>query len=474
MMRLRPFQRDFIKHATSPDVDTACLSLPRGNGKSWLAGHLISRILDPNDALFRPGTESVLLAASIEQARICFRFARETLEPLGGYRFLDSATRVAILHRDTNTRLRVVGSNGKTAMGLVNCPWAIADEPGAWHVNGGQLMHDALETAQGKPGSPLKCLYIGTLAPAYRGWWPDLIKRGSHGSTHVTSLQGDLSNWDSWKTIRRANPLTAISASFRKKLLSERDEARRDSRLKARFLSYRLNLPSADESQMLLSVDDWKRVESRAVPLPDGQPIVALDLGGGRAWSAAVAVWESGRMETIALAPGIPDIDAQERRDIVPKGTYQMLVDIGSLRIADGLRVQPPAQLWEMVLARWGTPVGVICDRFRLNELRDVVADVPVAERVTRWSESAFDIRATRKMAKDGPLSVASSSRALMTASLASAMVENDSSGSFRLTKRDPANNCGRDDCAVALSLACGAWARTSRLPAASVDAGWL
>ena len=81
--------------------------------------------------------------------------------------------------------------------------------------------------------------------------------------------------------------MTAVSAEFRKKLLQERDAARRDSRLKARFLSYRLNIPSADEATMLLTVDDWQRVLDRPVAERAGRPIFAYDLGGGRAWSAA-------------------------------------------------------------------------------------------------------------------------------------------------------------------------------------------
>ena len=170
MNALRHFQTRFIKAATAPGIDTAALSLPRGNGKSALAGHLLARILDPDDKLFRPATESVLCAASIEQARICFRFARETLEPLGGYRFLDASTRIGITHKATNTKLRVIGSNGKTAMGLVGCPWAVCDEPGAWEVNGGTMLHDAIMTAMGKPFSPLRVLYIGTLAPGVSGW----------------------------------------------------------------------------------------------------------------------------------------------------------------------------------------------------------------------------------------------------------------------------------------------------------------
>ena len=149
-MILEPFQTRFMKAATAPGVHLAALSLPRGNGKSRLAAHLVERILTPSDPLFEPGTESVLCAASIEQARIVFRFARTELEPLGGFRFLDSATRVAITHVATNTRLRVIGSNGRTAMGLVNTPWAICDEPGSWEVVGGQLLFDAIETAKGK------------------------------------------------------------------------------------------------------------------------------------------------------------------------------------------------------------------------------------------------------------------------------------------------------------------------------------
>ena len=458
-MNLRTFQRAFIRAATAPGIDTAALSLPRGNGKSWLAGHLVARILDPADALFRAGTESVLCAASIEQARIVFRFARETLEPSGEYRFLDSNTRIGITHRDTNTKLRVIGSNGKTAFGLVGCPWVVCDEPGAWETNGGTLLHDAIETAKGKPGSPLRALYIGTLAPAVSGWWHDMIADGGRGTTYVQALQGDPERWDQWPEIRRTNPLTAISADFRRKLLEERDKARADSRLKARFMSYRLNVPTGDESTMLLTVDDWARVTSRPVPERAGRPIVGIDLGAGRAWSAAVAIWRSGRVEALACAPGIPSIEAQERRDRVPAGTYRKLADGGALRVAEGLRVQPVAALYGAVRATWGRAEAIFCDRFRLAELQDVVNGTPVVPRVARWSEASEDIRACRKLALDGPLACAPESRHLLTASLAAAMVKTDDQGSVRLAKRG-SNNAGRDDVAAALILACGALSR--------------
>lgn len=456
MFDLMPFQQTFLDNATRPDIRTAALSLPRGNGKSSLAGYLATRILTPGDDLFRPGKESVLLAASYKQARIVYRFARDMLEPQGIHHFTDSSNRVMIEHRPTKTRLDLYGSNAKAAMGLVNCPWVIADEPGAWEVNAGTLMFDAIRGAQGKPGSPLKALYIGTLAPALGGWWHDMITTGSNGSTYVQALRGERARWDQWAEIRRCNPLMSRFPESRAVLLEERNDARKDSRLKAQFISYRLNLPTADESQVLLTVEDWERVCSRDVPPREGRPIFAYDLGGGRAWSAAVAIWPNWRIEAIAVAPGIPSVERQEQRDRVPRGTYSNLVG-SSLTLATGFRVPPVSLLHETALQAFGRPRGIICDRFRLNDLRDCVHGIPIDNRVTQWSEAAADIRAVRKAALDGELSAAPGSRPIIAASLAVAMVENDKAGNCRLIKRDPANNTGRDDVASALTLAVGA-----------------
>ena len=81
----------------------------------------------------------------------------------------------------------------------------------------------------------------------------------------------------------------------RKTLLEERDAARRDTRLKSRFMSYRLNVPTQDETRILLSVDEYQRVLDREVPPRVGRPVGAVDLGAGRAWSAGCLVWKNGR-----------------------------------------------------------------------------------------------------------------------------------------------------------------------------------
>ena len=197
-----------------------------------------------------------------------------------------------------------------------------------------------------------------------------------------------------------------------------------------------------------------------------GRPVVGVDLANGRAWASAVAYYPSGRVECLAVAPGIPDIDAQERRDNVPSGQYQKLLNTGLLTLADGLRVQPPKMLWDAIRTTWGKPRVIICDRFRLSELQDAVGrGARIEDRVTRWSDAAFDIRACRKFAKDGPMAVDQKSRPLLAVSLSKSLVQNDDAGNCRLIKSG-SHNTGRDDVGASLVLAAGATSK--RMPKAS------
>jgi len=465
MIDLRPFQRRFLRGALARGITRAALSLPRGNGKSTLAAHVLQRGLTPGDALHVPGAEYILLAGSLEQARLVF--APLVAELGADYRISDSTTRLGVYHRPSRTTLRVISSKAKTAMGLgANNPIVVADEPGAWEVVGGQMMADALDTALGKPGADMRIIYIGTLAPALSGWWHDLIDDGSDGATFVQALQGNPERWDMASEIRRVNPLMWQYAESRKELLAERDAARRDPRLKARFLSYRLNCPSADESELLLTADDWNRMASRTAPPREGPSILGLDLGYNRAWSAGVAVYQSGRLEAHAVAPGIPDLVEQEKRDRVPAGTYHRLEQAGLLTVVDDVAVPTAQQIWTALTDALGRPVRLVSDRFRLPELQPVVQGAILEPRVTRWSEASFDIRALRRGFRDGPLAVAPEYRPLVAASLAVTRVKSDDAGSMRLVKSR--NNTSRDDVAAALTLAAGAFERAIKAASAS------
>ena len=86
-MQLRKFQKEFLAKGLAPGIDVAALSLSRGNGKSFLAAHILTRCLTPGDALHQPGKEYVSVAGSIEQARLVYGFIRQALEPSGGVQF---------------------------------------------------------------------------------------------------------------------------------------------------------------------------------------------------------------------------------------------------------------------------------------------------------------------------------------------------------------------------------------------------
>ena len=467
-----PFQKRFIAAVDDPRYRTVAASWPRGCGKTTAAGYLVARALTPGDPLYVKGGEIVLFAGSIEQCRLTYRQALTFLGPrMDEYRLTDSATRVAITHKATRTRLKAVGSNPKTSLGLVGVPLAIIDEPAALHTIGGQALWDSARTAMGKPNSPLRAILTGTKHPAPAGsWWPMLVDAGTEGSTWVGLLQGRADRWSQWQEILRVNPLARRFPETREVLREERDRALRDPRLEAAFKSFRLNLPAGDESTMLLTIPEWSRVLARDVPAADGRPVFGVDLGMGRAWSSVVAAWPTGRVEALAMAPGIPSIEEQEARDRVPMATYRKLVNAGTLRMADGLRVPPVSAVIGSALAKWGRPLVVVCDTFRLADLKDAAPTLRIEPRRTRWSEASEDIRALRVWALDGTLAVEAESRGLLTTSMAAATVKPDDNGNVRLVKRGTHNEA-RDDVAQGLVHAAGELARrgTRRSPSIRV-----
>ena len=471
--RLFPFQQKIWRDIWDDQIDTVAISMPRGNGKSWLMARAIRELIDTESDRFEDNKDVVLLAASIRQAKTVFKYLRNWLEHTGKYSWMDAANRCGVKVKGRNVEVMVISSNAKGAFGLVNTSYVFADECGAWEIVGGKLMHSALVTAQGKMGSPLKAVFASTLAPGpTNGWWHQMIEGGNTIDTRVHYWRGDLDTWDNYHTIRKANPLIHYDARFRKKLLIERNKGRLNADAKSDFLSYRLNILNQSESESLLAPDIWKLALNRPVLEREGKPIVGADLGAGRAWSAAVAMWPNGRTEAFAVAPGIPDLTKQERRDLVPSGTYTRLADAGLLHVATGKRVQPVQDFVEMIEAKWPDTELIISDRFRASELEDCTR-FPVEQRVWQWMQASQDVRALRKSCADGPLNIEHDCRGLIAASLMAAKVENDTSGNTRLIKRG-SNNTGRDDVAHALTLAAGAVERNAKQPAFVIgSAAW-
>ena len=376
-----------------------------------------------------------------------FRLLRAELGE-AGYRYEDSNQSTKVLHVATRTRVQVHGANAKTLLGFLGVRLLVVDEPAAVS----DQMWDAIVTSAGKTKTLILC--VGTIAPAAMPhWWPALLTRGSRPGVHVTVLQGDRDTWDRWPTIRKANPIAAVNPILRATLIRERDEAQRDDRLRVRFLSYRLNIPTGDETTELIPAHEWERMLARPVLERSGAAVLAIDLGASRSWSAATLMFRNGRCECYASVPGVPSLDVQERRDGLPPGFLQHLINGGVLGVSHGLRMADIDTLLDLIPQEVRIE-AVVADRFALATLADAVAarGYPDPEFVVnQWSTASTAIAAFRQCVLDGPMSMSESGRLLASVSVSQASVESDSSGSTRMRKGHRRN---RDDVAQSLILA--------------------
>ena len=439
------------------------LSIPRGNGKSTLVGYLLAKAITPGDQIFEAGKEFLLVAASIGQCRIVFNAMLDFLD-LDDYRIINNTRELKAIHKETNTAVFALPSNAKNAMGLgTRNPLICCDEPASWKTTEGYLMYQALTTCVGKPNARTKLIFIGTISPANRGWFRDLVESKKSKTRYIQVLSGRDINWNDKRKltneIRRVNPLKWKFEDSRKKLLSARDNAMEYKSEQATFNSYLLNVPTQEESEQLLKPIFWKKLIDREVLAPEGQPICGVDLGESRSFSAAVAIYPNGYIDAIALAPGQPSIEEQEIRDRVPRQCYQKLVDLGLLLVDEG-KLIPDLDLLIERLNEW-KPTIVLCDRFRINYLIMNAPNLKIQERVVRYSEASEDINALRKLCANGPLNIGRA-KDLVEESLAVSIVKSDDQGNTRLTKSNKFNRA-RDDIAQALVLAAGEYQRQQK-----------
>ena len=467
--RLLPFQREFVLGSFADGVDVGALSAPRAAGKTMLLGRLAALACTPGSPLFFPGEEVIVVSGSVEQARHLARAADAVLpeDHLRWTGLTGGSHRVVGAHVESETAIRVISSSGKRAMGLgARNRLLLFDEPASCDERSGALLVEALEGALGKiAGSRL--LIIGTLSPAPPdNWWPKMIRRGSVPGRHVKLLAApDEAEWDDYQVIARANPVIRVSAPLRARLLRERDEARTDEAKRHAFSLWKLNRHGQPSDDMLLSVQDWRRVEARPVADRVGACAVAIDVGSTRSWSAAVAIWESGRCESWAVVGGVPDLEIREKSDGVPRGVYQRLEADGRLHVVEGMETGGVEPLVGILRTEGLKPGVVIGDHFQAGRLRDACRDwAPVSARRTRWSEATEDVTSLRELVRDYGLSCEAASRRLLGLSLSQASVRHDDSGNVRIVKRR--GGASRDDVAVALSMAAGAVMRRKRRPA--------
>ena len=419
------------------------------------------------------GKEIILVAGSLKQCRIVFKGVRRGLKGQDGFSYSDNNQELAITSKDNGTKLIGHACNARTSLGWgdESSFLVLADEPAAWPEREGAALFSSISTALGKPGADLRIVMAGTRAPARPGnWWYDLLDAGSFGSTFVMMFDAEPDKGLSLARVRWANPVMYAFAESRQHLKNERLAALKDERKRSDFCSFRMNSPIGDFTSHLLTIPQWNRVLERPVSDRGGELVIAFDLGASRAWSSAVGIWEAGRVEAVAMVGGIPDIADREKADGVEAGTYARLVAQGRLIVIEGKRLPLPADLVGLVADSFGNPDVIKCDKFKLAELQDScdLAGYELEPRWMRHSESTEDIGALRSLALDGDLAIEETSRALLSVSMAAAMVSGDDMGSVRMVKKGDKSS-GRDDVAVAMVLAAGEVHRRRQKPKSEI-----
>ena len=461
-----PWEARFIRRTFRPGVQSAALSIARGNGKTAMLSGIACATLDGPLAVERG--ETVIVASSFEQARIAFEhviaFMGDKLRDRARWKVWDTAQQARVEDRRTGARVRCIGSDPRRAHGLAPV-LVLADEPAQWPENTGERMVAALRTAAGKqPHS--RFVSLGTRPAAPEHWFAKALAGGAdYAQCHAARESDPPFQVRTW---RKANPSLAYMPDLEAAIRTEAGEARRDPALLAAFRALRLNLGTADtEVAVLLDPGLWAECEGEAAL--SGPVVWGVDLGTSAAQSAIAAFApETGALQCLAAFPESPSLDERGLRDGVG-ALYRECARRGELLTLGGRSVDIPALL-RAALDRFGRPARVVADRWREAELRDALdkAGVPPAALEVRgmgFQDGAADVRAFRRSCADGKVTPAPS--LLLRSAMAEARTVSDPAGNAKLSKGSQGGRRlrARDDAAAAAVLAVAAGVRQPTRP---------
>ena len=459
--KVLPWQSRFIPGAFAPGVQSAALSVARGNGKTALLSGIAAATLDGPLAV--PRGETVIAASSFEQARIAFEhvlaFMGDKLDDGKRWRCWDTAQQARIEDRQTGARVRCIGSDPRRAHGLAPV-LVLADEPAQWPETTGERMVAALRTAAGKqPHS--RFVALGTRPADAEHWFAKMLAGSAdYAQTHAAGPDDPQFHKRTWA---KANPSLGHMPDLEAAIRAEAAQARRDPSLLAALGALRLNLGTEDaEVQTLLGTLLWQEIEGEAERV--GPVVWGVDLGTSAAQSAIAGYWpETGRLECFAAFPAEPSLADRGLRDGVGR-LYSECSRRGEL-LTLGQRSADIFALLQAALERFGRPSRIVADRWREAELRDALdkAGVPLAAFEVRgmgFKDGAEDVRAFRKGCADGRVTPVPS--LLLRSAMSEARTVSDPAGNAKLCKGSQGGRRvrARDDAAAAAILAVAAGAR--------------
>ena len=277
-----PWQRRFLHGAFAAGVQSAALSVARGNGKTALLSGVACASLDGPLAV--PRGETVIVASSFEQARIAFEhvvaFMGDKLDDKRRWKVWDTAQQARIEDKGTGARVRCIGSDPRRAHGLAPV-LVLADEPAQWPETTGERMVSALRTASGKqPHS--RFVALGTRPADAEHWFAKMLAGSAdYAQTHAARPDDPPFQKRTW---RKANPSLDHMPDLLAAIENEARQARQDPALLASFQALRLNLGTEDAAvSTLLDAGLWQAIEGAAEM--GGPAVWGIDLGTSAARS---------------------------------------------------------------------------------------------------------------------------------------------------------------------------------------------
>ena len=407
--------------------------------------------------------ETIICASSFDQARIAFEYIlaylkqRADLKDRNRWKVWDTSNHAKIQDLESGALVKCIGSDPRRAHGMAPV-LILADEPAQWEPNTSERMVAALKTAAGK--QPFcRFVALGTRSADDGHWFSKMLSGGA--DYHQVHAAPDDAPKFQRRTWVQANPSLNAFPDLERAIRADARKAKREPSEMAAFSALRLNQGVSDVTrQMLLSAEDWERIEGDVEP--KGRPVWGIDLGTSAAQSAVSAFWpDSGRLEVLAAFPTEPSLSDRGLADSV--GTlYSQCHRRGELIQTGGAAVNV-AGLIEAARDRFGAPAAIAADRWREAELRDALKEsgLPVTTLELRgqgFKDGAEDVRAFRRWCLEDKVTPTKS--LLMRSAMSEARTVVDPAGNSKLAKGTEGGRRlrARDDAAAAgiLSVALG------------------
>ncbi|HOP19389.1 MAG TPA: terminase large subunit [Amphiplicatus sp.] len=470
-LRLAPFQKTFVEGALAPQIDTAVLSVGRGNAKSAIsAGIGLGALIGIWDQ--QPRRDIPLAARTRDQARVAWNFAeafsRSLPDEIQARLIFRRSPRLEIEFEDDDGPhvLRAIAADGKSALGS-GPTLAILDERGHWERDRGDSLEAALLTGLGKRAG--RALIISTSAPddshPFSRWIDQPPPR-----TYVQEHRPEPGlPADDLESLLIANPGARHGVGASIEWLEQqaaRAIARGGSALSNFRLYHRNERISGETRDVLLTIDQWMAAECETLPARSGAVIVGLDLGGSASMSAAALYWpETGRLEIYGTFPNDPGLLDRGQADGVGE-RYVRMFERGELTTLGAKTVPVAAWLGEVFRRIEGEPVAALVgDRYKQAELSEAIQragiTAPIIWRGMGFRDGSEDIERFRRSIFDGDVRAPES--LLMRSAMADAVCLRDPANNMKLAK---ARSLGRIDAAAASVLAVAEGARRKARPA--------